>query len=134
MESATRDEEKERQESAAKRAREMEEIPFYKIDESQWPRGVRQIAMGETGGLGIDRDGRLYWNGKPVEIISQRLDLTKAQFGIGIVVAVATLITAFGTIVQSSVAYHDWACKVDWPPLVSCPQKPAAPNPADFPG
>jgi hypothetical protein len=130
----TKDEEKQRLERDAKRAREMEEVPFQKIDESKWPKGVRQIAMGETGGFGIDRDGRLHWNGKPVEIIGQRLDLTKAQFVIAFVVAVATVLTALATCVVGLTAYNDWACKADWPAVVSCPKKPFVPNPGDFTG
>jgi hypothetical protein len=31
--------------------------------------------MSEVDGLGIDSDGRLHWNGKPVEIIGRRIDL-----------------------------------------------------------
>src|SRR5262249_36303244 len=46
------------------------------------------------------RDGRLYWNGKPVEIIGQRLDLTRTQAWVAIAVAVFTAIAALGTAVQ----------------------------------
>ena len=51
----------------------------YPIDQSKWPASVRPISMSESGGLGVDRSGRLYWDGKPVEIIGQRLDLTWAS-------------------------------------------------------
>jgi hypothetical protein len=61
------DEERQRQERNAKRERELREIPLQEIDESKWPKGVRQIAMKETGGLGIDRDGRLYWMASPLK-------------------------------------------------------------------
>jgi hypothetical protein len=88
------DEERLRRDRAtAERARELEEVL---TDKSKWPKGVRQIAMTETGGLGIDRDGRLYWNGKPVEIVGRRLDLTAAQFALAIIVAFATLFGAAG--------------------------------------
>jgi hypothetical protein len=75
----------------------------------------------ETGGLGVDKDGRLYWDGRPVEIIGQRLDLTKAQTIIAIVVAVFTGIAAFGTLAEGWAAYHDWACRNKQPSLIACP-------------
>ena len=82
---------------------------------------MRPIGTGEADGLGIDRDGRLYWNGKPVEIIGQRLDLTWTQGIVAIVVAILTLVIAAATVVQAAVAYHDWACKTGWPSFVACP-------------
>jgi hypothetical protein len=54
-------------------------IPPIKVDPSRWPKQVRPIVLEETEGLGIDADGRLYWNGRSVEIITQRLVLTRAQ-------------------------------------------------------
>jgi hypothetical protein len=119
---------------AQERERDLRDIPVRRPDKSRWPKGIRSIALDEEDGLGIDRDGRLHWDGKPVEIIGQRLDLTKTQIAIAAVVAGATVVTALATVVQGWTAYHDWACKVGWPTFVSCPQKPAAPNPADFPG
>jgi len=77
--------------------------------------------MTEANGLGIDRDGRLYWNGKPVEIIGQRLDLTWTQTLIAIVVAIFTGITALGTLVQGTVALHDWACRNNRQSVFACP-------------
>jgi hypothetical protein len=52
-----------------KREEELRHVPPYPIDQSKWPTSVRPISMSESGGLGIDRPGRLYWDGKPVEII-----------------------------------------------------------------
>lgn len=103
---------------------ELRRIPLQEIDKAKWPRGVREIAMHETGGLGIDKDGQLYWNGTPVEIVSQRLDLTAWQNIIGGAVALFTLITALATSVQAWTAYHDWACKVHWPVATKCPAEP----------
>ena len=115
--------EEQRQIASEKGAREINEIPLQTTDTSTWPKGVRQIAMTETGGLGIDRDGRLYWNGKPVEIVGRQLDLTTTQIVVAIVVAVATVVGAAGTCFQGWAAYHDWACKVNWP-AVACPPRP----------
>jgi hypothetical protein len=122
---ADADETKLREREVQKREEEISRIPFQKINQSKWPRNVRPIAMGEADGLGIDKDGRLYWDGKPVEIISQRLDLTKAQTFIAASVAIFTLIAALATTVQAWTAYSDWACKVRWPVLATCPPEPA---------
>jgi hypothetical protein len=104
------------------RAEELKRVPLQTVDKSKWPNDVRPIAMSETGGLGVDRDGRLHWDGRPVEIVGRRLDLTTMQTVVGIAVAGLTLVIALATVVQAAVAYHDWACKTGWPTLcVSCP-------------
>jgi hypothetical protein len=87
--------------------RELRRVPLQKIDKSKWPKDVRPIGMAEVDGLGIDPDGRLYWNGKPVEIIGRRIDLTWTQTVIAIAVAAFTAIGALGTLAQGGVAYHD---------------------------
>ncbi len=107
------------------RDEELRAIPLQKIDKSKWPRTVRPIGSDELDGLGVDRDGRLYWNGKPVEIIGRRLDLTRTQAAVAIAVAIFTGIAAIGTAAQGWTAYHDWACKTGWPSLAACP-KPTA--------
>ena len=70
----------------AERVEEMVRVPLQEIDKSAWPRHVRPIAISETGGLGIDPDGRLYWNGKPVEIVGSCIDLTWGQFWLAVIV------------------------------------------------
>jgi hypothetical protein len=85
----------------AERDEELGRIPLAEIDEANWPRNVRRISLDEVDGLGVDNTGRLYWNGKPVEIVGQRLDLTRAQFILALVVAAATVITALATVVQA---------------------------------
>src|SRR6476661_4327189 len=87
------------EEEKTRRAREEREdelrrVPLQKIDKSKWPTNVRPVAMTEVDGLGIDPSGRLYWNGKPVEIVSQRLDLTWVQTAIALSVAIFTSIAA----------------------------------------
>jgi hypothetical protein len=105
------------------REEELKRVPFQKVDKTKWPRTVRPISIDEADGLGIDRDGRLYWNGKPVEIVGSRLDLTGPQFAVAIALAFFTAIAALGTAVQGWTAYHDWACKTGWPSLVACPKQ-----------
>jgi len=105
----------------AERAEDLRRIPLQTIDKSKWPKDVRPIGMSEADGLGIDPDGRLYWNGKPVEIIGRRLDLTTTQNAIAIVVALFTAVAAVGTLAQGWTAYHDWACRNKRPSIIACP-------------
>lgn len=111
------------------REEELKQVPLQKIDKSKWPPGVRPIAMAETGGLGIDKEGRLHWNGKPVEVVGRRIDLTTTQAWVALVVAAFTIFGAIGACAQGWAAYHDWACKTSWPVLANCPPpaKPDAP-------
>ena len=95
----------------AERAEEMKRVPFQTIDKSRWPKNIRPISTGESDGIGIDRDGRLYWDGKPIEIIGSRLDLTWWQFFFTIVVAVFTAVGGIGAAAQGWAAYHDGACR-----------------------
>jgi hypothetical protein len=114
-------EQAERERKYREREDELKRVPLQTVDKSKWPKDVRPIAMTETGGLGIDPNGRLHWNGRPVEIIGRRLDLTRTQTMVGIAVAVLTLVIAPATVVQAAVVYHDWACKTGWPSFVACP-------------
>jgi hypothetical protein len=120
----TDDREKREREARQQREEELRAIPIQQIDRSKWPENVRPLSLDDEG-LGVDRDGRLYWNGKPVEIIGQRLDLTKTQAAVAIAIAVFTAIAAIGTAVQGWTAYHEWACKTGQPTFnVACPPKP----------
>ena len=111
----------ERKQRGRDREEELQRVPLQEIDKSKWPNGVREISMKEAGGLGIDASGRLYWNGKPVEIVGRRLDLTWSQFFVALIVAVGTVVAALATSVQAWTSYHDWACKVDLPAVIQCP-------------
>jgi hypothetical protein len=109
----TEDEMKRREAQNREREEELLRVPVQNIDKSKWAAHIRPISISETGGLGIDQDRRLYWDGKPVEIISQRLDLTRTQTFIGLSVAIFTLIAALATVVQAWTAYHEWHAKSD---------------------
>ncbi len=117
------EEQAKREHEAREREEELKAIPFQKIDKSKWLKTVRQIALDEADGLGIDRDGRLHWNGKPVEIIGRRLDLSNTQAGVAIAIMIFTGIAALGTAAQGRTAYHDWACKTGWPSFAACPKQ-----------
>jgi hypothetical protein len=110
---------RERQNSV--RADELRRIPHQTIDKSKWPKTVRPISTSEADGLGIDADGRLHWNGKPVEIIGRRLDLTWGQFWIAVAVAIFTAVGGIGAAVQGWTAYHDWACRNKRASILACP-------------
>jgi hypothetical protein len=105
----------------AEREDELRRVPLQSIDKSKWPKDVRPIAMKESDGLGIDNDGRLYWNGKPVEIVGRRIDLTWGQFWIAVVVAIFTAVGGIGAAAQGWAAYHDWACRNKQPSILVCP-------------
>lgn len=93
------------------RQEELRRVPHQPIDKSKWPATVRPISMQEIDGLGIDASGRLHWDGKPVEIIGSRIDLTWTQTFIAMAVAVFTAIGALGAVAQGAVAVYDWSCK-----------------------
>jgi hypothetical protein len=106
---------------------DLRRIPHQTIDKSKWPSTVRPISTSEADGLGIDVDGRLHWNGKPVEIIGRRIDLTWGQFWIAVVVALFTAVGALAGVAQGWPAYHDWACRNKQPSILVCPPPPAKP-------
>ena len=82
--------------------------------------GCAPYSLAEVDGLGIDSDGRLHWNGKPVEIIGRRLDLTWSQAVFGFLVAVFTVVGGIGAAAQGWAAYHDWACRNKRFSIMSC--------------
>ncbi len=91
---------------------EVREIPLFKTNQATWPKNVRSIAIDETDGLGVDASGRLYWDGKPVEIIGQRIVLTFAQKIWAVIFAIAGLLAAAGAFAQGWVAFNEWGCKI----------------------
>src|SRR5262249_42605707 len=102
---------------------EVREIPLWKANKEAWPSGVREIRMEEADCLGIDRDGNLYWDGKPIEVKHFWLSLllTRWQRVAALIVVVSVLFGAIGAATQGWVAYQDWACHAGWP-AVECGQ------------
>jgi hypothetical protein len=109
----------------AEREDELRRVPHQTIDKSKWPQNVRPISIEEVSGIGIDPDGRLHWDGKPVEIIGRRIDLTWGQFWIAIAVAFFTAMGALGAMAQGWAAYHDWACRNKQPSILACLPPPS---------
>jgi hypothetical protein len=105
----------------AEREEEVNRVPLQSFDKSKWPQSVRPISLSETGGLGIDADGRLHWDGKPIEIIGRRLDLTNFQLFLAVIVAFFTVVGGVGTAAQGWAAYHDWACRNKQRSFLACP-------------
>jgi hypothetical protein len=88
-------------------------------------RNVHSLAAADLSRLSIDNDGRLYWDGKPVEV-RRRIQMSRAQ------VVGASIVAAFiviGAAVQGSLALRDWTCRLGW--TTSYCTLPAAPAPAD---
>jgi hypothetical protein len=76
-------------------------------------RNRHPVDMTDLSRLSIDRDGRLYWDGKPVET-HHRFSMSRAQIVGASIVAAFVVIGALGAAVQGSVAARDWACRLGW--------------------
>jgi len=74
---------------------------------------LHQLATADLTRLAIDEDGKLYWDGKPVEV-RRRLSLSPEQTLIAGIVAVILVIGALGAAVQGSLALRDWGCRLGW--------------------
>jgi hypothetical protein len=96
-------------------------------------REVRPIGTTDLTRLSIDNDGRLYWDGKPVEV-RRRLMLSRAQV-VGLsLIALFIVISAVGAAIQGSVAAHEWACRLGWvTTYCAAPAAPPAPAPPPRP-
>lgn len=92
------------------REEELSRIPPKGATKDGWPQSVRSIGMEELDNLGVDKTGRLYWDGKPVEIISQHIVLTAGQIIWAKVFAVFGFFAFLGTAAQGFVSGHGWLC------------------------
>jgi|ERR1043166_8709761 hypothetical protein len=76
-------------------------------------RNRHPVDMTDLSRLSIDRDGRLYWDGKPVET-HHRLSMSRRQIvGAGLVAAFVA-IGAIGAAIQGAAAARTWACALGW--------------------
>jgi hypothetical protein len=76
-------------------------------------RNVHPLATADLSRLSIDNDGRLYWDGKPVEV-RRRLQMSRAQAVGASIVSVFIVIGAIGAAIQGSLALRDWGCRMGW--------------------
>ena len=75
------------------------------------PGKLRSISMDEIDTLQVDRNGRLYWDGKPVEV-SRRLTFWQSVGAF--IVGTFVVIGSVGSFLQGWTAYHDLACRMGW--------------------
>ena len=76
-------------------------------------RNVHPVDMTDLSRLSIDSDGRLYWDGKPVEV-RRRISMSRAQVVGASIVAAFVIVGAIGAALQGSAAARDWACRLGW--------------------
>jgi len=95
-------------------------------------RNVHGLAAADLTRLSIDNDGRLYWDGKPVEV-RRRIQMSRAQIVGASVVAAFIVIGAVGAAVQGSLALRDWTCRLGWTTSYCTLPGPATPRPVDIP-
>lgn len=100
------------QENLRDRDEELRNIPLLSPDTSLWPKGVRVIGLKELDHLGVDRTGRLYWDGKPIEIKELKLRWPERIIAIFIVLSAIAVAVVNG---------WEWACKLTWLSAGMCP-------------
>ena len=76
-------------------------------------RNVHPVSAMDLTRLSIDNDGRLYWDGKPVEV-RRRLMLSRGQVIGASVIAFFILVAAIGSAIQATATLSDWACRTGW--------------------
>jgi hypothetical protein len=91
------------------------ESPETPAPEEPKPQGRNRhpVDMTDLSRLSIDRDGRLYWDGKPVET-HHRFSMSRAQVVGASIVAAFVVIGALSAAIQGSVAAQGWACRLGW--------------------
>ncbi len=83
-------------------------LPPKPIGRNQHP-----VDMTDLSRLSIDREGRLYWDGKPVET-HHRFAMSRKQFIGASVVAAFVIIGSIGAALQGAATVRGWACRLGW--------------------
>ena len=94
-----------------KRKDELKRIPAQSGRSDLPPGKLRSISMDEIDLLQIDRNGRLYWDGKPVEV-SRRLTFWQSVGAF--IVGTFVVIGSVDSFLQGWTVYHDLACRMGW--------------------
>jgi len=95
-------------------------------------RNKHPVDMTDLSRLSIDHDGRLYWDGKPVETL-HRLSMSRNQIVGASLIAALFAIGAIGAAIQGAAAARDWACWLGWS-ASACTQPGGSPqNRPDIP-
>jgi hypothetical protein len=76
-------------------------------------RNRHPVDMTDLSRLSIDTDGRLYWDGKPVEV-RRRLMMSRGQIVGASLIGAVIVIGAAGAAMQGWSAAYDWGCKLGW--------------------
>ena len=95
-------------------------------------RNVHSIGITDLSRLSIDNDGRLYWDGKPVEV-RRRILMSRAQIIGATIVGAFIVIGAIGAAVHGSSAALDFACRIGWNASYCGQPDPAPPPRPDIP-
>jgi hypothetical protein len=96
-------------------------------------RNVHPVDMTDLSRLSIDSDGRLYWDGKPVEV-RRRVSMSRAQVVGASIVAAFVVIGAVASAVQGAVAARELACRFGWSASACTPPGAVQPrNGSDIP-
>ncbi len=94
-------------------------------------RNRHPVDMTDLSRLSIDSDGRLYWDGKPVEV-HRRILMSRTQVVGASIVTAFVVIGAIGAVLQGSIAARDWACRLGWTTNY-CPLPGTPPRRPDIP-
>ena len=76
-------------------------------------RNVHPLGIADLGRLSIDNDGRLYWDGKPVEV-RRRILMSRAQIIGASLIGLFVAIGAVASAISGAAAARDWACRLGW--------------------
>jgi hypothetical protein len=93
------------------------------IGPDRWPPDVTPISVEELDKLGLNAKNQLFWDGKRIEV-RNRLDLTRLQQMLAIIVSVAAVLGAVGGFVTGLNNASIFLCArgIDW---LSCPMQAA---------
>lgn len=94
------------------REKELCSVPPKPADKANWPKGVRTIGQDELDKLGVDRWGRIYWDGKTVEIREFRLRWPER-----IIAFIGVFFAVIAVIIQT----WQWGCQLEWLSTNICP-------------
>jgi hypothetical protein len=95
-------------------------------------RNRHPVDMTDLSRLSIDRDGKLYWDGKPVET-HHRLVMSRKQIVGASLIAAFVAIGAIGAAIQGASAARDWACWLGWSASACAPPGGLPQNRPDIP-
>jgi len=96
-------------------------------------RNVHTVNTMDLTRLSIDNDGRLYWDGKPVEVRRQLMMSRRQAIGAS-VVAGFIVVAAICSAIQAAATLSDWACRTGRSgDCVAAPHTAPAPRPSDIP-